>query len=281
MRNVLLTGATGFVGRQVLKALQEIGVRITIIARPGWQEKIKCRKNIISVINTCDLFSESIEWWADTCKGIDVIIHVAWYAEHDKYLLSSKNIDCLQGTLSLAKGAALAKVQKIVGIGTCFEYDFNAGMIGTDALLKPTTPYAAAKVATYTMLSQWLPQQNIKFAWCRLFYLYGENEDKRRLVAYIKSRLEKGKSAKLTSGNQIRDFMDVKDAGETIVNVARSNTEGAVNICSGTRVTVRQFAEKIANEYNGQSLLVFGARPDNLTDPACIVGIKTKIEFNK
>jgi nucleoside-diphosphate-sugar epimerase len=121
---------------------------------------------------------------------------------------------CLLGTLNLAKGAAIAGVSRIVGVGTCFEYDLSVGMLSTVSPLKPTTPYAASKVATYLSLSQYLEQQSIDFSWCRIFYLYGEGEDERRLVPYIRSRVKNGQVAELSSGNQIRDFLDVTIAGK-------------------------------------------------------------------
>jgi len=147
-------------------------------------------------------------------------------------------------------------------------------MLSVDTPLKPITPYAAAKAATYTMLSQWLPRKGVEFAWCRLFYLFGEDEDSRRLVPYIRSQLESNHAVELTSGNQIRDFMDVAEAGKMISEVALGSAQGAVNVCSGVPITVRQLAEKIADEYGKRELLRFGARPDNLVDPPCVVGIK-------
>ena len=119
-----------------------------------------------------------------------------------------------------------------------------------------------------------MPIHKIEFAWCRLFYLYGENEDSRRLVPYVHSRLSAGKEVELTSGNQIRDFMDVYDAGNCIADIATNNIQGSVNICSGTPITVRQLVEKIADKYGRRDLLKFGVRKDNLVDPPCIVGIK-------
>jgi len=271
---VLVTGATGFVGKQVLKVLQNNKFDITLVVRTGWKNKVNDQKGITASFETADLFSESEEWWSTACKNIDIVMHIAWYAEPGKYLLSDKNIDCLLGTLNLVKGAVAAGVRRVVGVGTCFEYDLSCGMLSIDTELKPATPYAAAKAATYLSLSQYLLQHNIEFAWCRLFYLYGEGEDERRLVPYIRSRLENDQIAELTSGHQIRDYMDVSEAGQMIVDVALSTAYDAVNICSGIPITVRQLAEQIADEYGKRELLKFGVHPDNLVDPVCVVGVK-------
>ena len=182
-------------------------------------------------------------------------------------------MDCLIGSLNLAKGAVIAGVKRYVGIGTCFEYDLSAGVLSTDTPLNPLTPYAGTKAALYMGLSQWLSEQSVEFAWCRLFYLYGEGEDERRLVPYLHKQLAKGEAVELTSGKQIRDFLDVSEAGRIIAEVALGEQPGPINVCSGVPITVRQLAEQIAATYGRRDLLEFGARPDNLVDPLCVLGI--------
>ncbi len=272
---VLLTGATGFVGKQLLWAMTAQNISVRLVVRKGSDISFDYSVKIDKIIQTTDLFAEQSNWWADACEGVNTVIHCAWYAEPGKYLQSPKNIDCLIGSLNLAKGAVAAGVRRFVGIGTCFEYDLTLGVLTTETALKPLTPYAAAKAATYLELSQYFLAEQIEFAWCRLFYLYGEGEDSRRLVPYIRGQLSAGENADLTSGNQIRDFLDVKEAGTMIAGVAQSNTQGAINICSGVPITVQQLAEQIADEYGRRDLLRFGARPDNLVDPPCVVGVKT------
>ena len=76
---ILLTGATGFVGRQVLRALTDRGcrVRAVVVAR----QQIAASPVIDSVIASPDIFAENAAWWIDACRGVDTVIHVAWYAE--------------------------------------------------------------------------------------------------------------------------------------------------------------------------------------------------------
>jgi len=226
------------------------------------------------IITTQDLFAESADWWEESCREVNTVIHAAWYAEPGEYLQSPENLDCLIGSLKLAKGAVRAGVGRFVGVGTCFEYDLTPGELSVETALDPLSPYAAAKAALYTALLQYLPSQNIEFLWCRLFYLYGEREDPRRLIPYLRAQIKEGKTAELTSGDQIRDFMDVAEAGQMIAEQALGDLQGAINICSGVPVTIRKIAEGIADEYGRRDLLKFGARADNLIDPPCVVGIK-------
>jgi len=271
---VLLTGATGFVGRQVLRALGERGAMVRVVIRDEMQGRLETSACVEKIVTTPDLFVETSAWLAEICRGVDIALHVAWNVEPGTYLQSAKNIDCLNGTLHLAKAAAQAGVRRFVGIGTCFEYDFTEGMVSIQTPLRPTTPYAEAKAGAFMALSQYLPQQGVEFAWCRLFYLYGEGEDERRLVPYLRAKLRAGEPAELTSGEQIRDYMDVRDAGRMIVEAALGTVQGPVNICSGVPTTIRQLAELIADEYGRRDLLHFGARPNNMVDPPCVVGVR-------
>ena len=273
MKRILITGATGFVGKQVTHILSKTDSIITVVVRNGKEGLFSEFSNIKNIISTPDIFSEDIDWWTQKCKNIDLIVHLAWYAEPGKYLDSKKNLDCLIGSLKLAKGAVRAGVKRFIGIGTCLEYDLSIGVLSIDTPLKPTTPYADTKVALYSSLSHLLPLCDIDFAWCRLFYLYGDGEDKRRLMGYLHSKLEKGEVANLTKGEQVRDFLDVTIAGQMIAEVALGKQIGPINICSGTPITVREFAEKVADRYGKKNLLNFGSRPDNLSDPNFVLGV--------
>jgi dTDP-6-deoxy-L-talose 4-dehydrogenase (NAD+) len=273
MKTILLTGASGFVGKQIFKALSTSSIRIVPVVRSGKESSFRNQPNVARIVCSPDIFQESTAWWAEKCKEIDVVIHAAWYAEPGKYLQSSKNMDCLIGSLNLAKGATIAGVKRFVGIGTCFEYDLSSGVLSTATPLNPLTPYASAKAALFMGLSQWLPEQSVEFAWCRLFYLFGEGEDERRLVPYLRKQLAKREAVRLTSGKQIRDFLDVSEAGRIIAEVVLREQRGPINVCSGVPITVRQLAERIADTYGRRDLLKFGARLDNLVDPPCVLGI--------
>ncbi len=258
---VLLSGPTGFLGQQVLKALQASGIDTRLIVRSGGRTLAQSNTN--STIHTEDLFSESAQWLEQACEGIDTIIHCAWYVEAGKYLRSDRNLECMTGTLNFAKAAVRAGVRRFVGIGTCLEYQASDSQLTVDNPLAPRTPYAAAKAATYMVLSQYLAEHKVEFAWCRVFYLFGENEDPNRLFPYVQSQLKSGKCVDLTSGNQIRDYLDVKVAGKMIADIAKSQRQGPFNICSGRPKTVRQLVEELADHYNGRHLLHFGAKPEN------------------
>lgn len=273
MTSVLITGSTGFVGSQIMSLLANTKIEIVLVVREGKENKYRKLSNVKKIISTNDLFKESIDWWENACNGVDLVLHTAWYMEPGKCIQSKKNYECLSGSLNLIKGATKAKIKRFVGVGTCFEYDLTVGDLSIDTPLKPNSLYGASKALLYLNALDWFSRTNIDFVWCRLFYLYGENESPNRLVKYIRTRLENRKYAELTNGDQIRDFLDISRACEMIIELMCGDQVGPVNICSENPMTVRKLAENIADEYGRRDLLKFGKRQKKIIDPQRIVGI--------
>lgn len=271
---VALTGATGFVGRQILAELLQRGCSVRAIVRDPAKLAKPADESRLEILQTNDLFAESAARLEQMLVGAKVIIHAAWFAQPGEYLNSPINVRCLSSTLQIAEAFIRAGGERFVGLGTCAEYDTRGNLsLNIDSPVRPQTIYAACKLSAFNVLSHLMPAADVSFAWCRLFYLYGDGEDERRLASYIRRQLLSDKPALLSSGQQVRDYIDVRDAARMIVNTALGNTSGAINICSGIPVTVREFAERIAHAYGRTDLLRFSARPDNAFDPQHIVGI--------
>lgn len=153
------------------------------------------------------------------------------------------------------------------------EYRLPSDHLTVHSPLDPRNFYAACKLSAYYMLQQWLEFRGVPFSWCRIFYLYGEGEHPRRLASYVRQRLECDEIAQLSSGTQIRDFLDVREAAAMIAGVVKTRQAGAINICSGEPITIRAFVEQIADEYGKRHLLQFGIVPPHPSDPAAVVGV--------
>lgn len=272
-RTILLTGATGFVGRQIHRKLLENGHIVVATVRPGSAEKLIDQGASTRLLPVDDVFAQPAQWWCEQCQNIDVVIHSAWYVEAGKYLDSPINFHCVAGTLALAQGAADAGVKHVIGLGTCMEYRLPSDHLTVDSVLEPKTLYAAAKLSTYHLLEQFFAKRETGFSWCRVFYLFGECEHPARLVPYVRARLSNGEIAKLSKGTQLRDFLDVRLAGTMIANVVETQQMGPINICSGKPVTIRHFVETIADEYNRRDLLEFGTAEIHPGDPMAVVGV--------
>lgn len=273
MQSYVLTGATGFVGSQILRELTNRSINVRVIVRDRKKLPKLEQTKYVDVFDVDDLFTKETKKLKELLDGTDTLIHAAWYTEPGKYLTTADNLSCLEGTIRLAQAFFHAGGSRFVGLGTCAEYEHTDRLITVDTPLKPTTLYAACKASAYQVLSHYFSSVGVSFAWCRLFYLYGEGEDYRRLVPYIRRQLQAGQEALLTTGNQVRDFIDVLDAARMIVDIAIGSKKGAANICRGTTKTVRELAESIADEYGRRDLLKFGVKPENLFDPPRVVGV--------
>jgi len=268
---ILLTGATGFVGRQVLPHLLERGHEVRVVVRESTTRELTSASQRVERFEVNDLFTTERRQLGKMLSGIDVVIHAAWRVSSPDYLSSPDNFDCLYGSVRLGQAFTELGGRRFIGIGTCFEYDLTGGEISSETPLKPLTTYGVCKAATFHSLSLLFAANSTEFLWCRLFYLYGVGERSSRLVPYIRDRISAGQPALLGSGTQVRDYLDVQVAAKLIVEQALGAACGEKNICSGAPISVRELAERVADEYQRRDLLVFGAREDSPLDPPVVV----------
>lgn len=271
----LVTGATGFLGRYVAAQLGRSGLRLRLVVR-GSPHRPDVPKGAETIVTTDNLFLESEDWWTDVCRDVDVIFHTAWIATPGKYLHSEENFDCMTGTLELAKGAIRSGVHRFISIGTCLEYAAASHPVESSACLRPDTPYACTKAATFLALSSVTARTSMEFVWCRVFNIYGEGEHPQRLRPYLHTKLKNGEIASLSGADKVRDFLEVDQAAAQIVSIGLGADCGEFNICSGEGMTVRQFAERIADGYGRRDLLHFETSCRAQSERQYIVGIPSK-----
>ena len=94
MRKILLTGATGFLGKQILNQLDNQEVSIRVISRSKQEDFFSNYKKVTEIIETKNFFNEPNDIYKQICEGVDTVIHVAWYAEPGQYLESPINLEC-------------------------------------------------------------------------------------------------------------------------------------------------------------------------------------------
>jgi nucleoside-diphosphate-sugar epimerase len=269
---LLVTGATGFVGRNLLSKFGgSDGVSLVCAARHrGALRGLTCTN--VEIIETGDLFQKSEQFWRETCRDIDVLVHLAWSNASKDFLHSDIHLQCLEGTMRLFRGATAAGVKRIVGVGTCHEYKFSSEPLTEESVIMPSSLYAAGKASTFFLATELCRARSISFSWCRLFYLYGRFESQDRLFPYVERQLKRGETAVLSTGEAVRDYMDVEVAASQLKEVVLSDIEGAVNICSGVRRTILSYCEEIADKYRARDLIIDRAVPYTITNPPIILG---------
>jgi nucleoside-diphosphate-sugar epimerase len=253
---VLLTGATGFVGRAVLAPLLARGVELHAVSRtpraaPGvaW--------------HAADLLDEGQARALIRDVRPAVLLHCAWYVEHGRFWTSPENARWVEASTTLAHAFAEAGGRRFVGVGTCAEYaDCDAG---DDApwpetrRIAPATPYGAAKAELHARLAA---HPRLAVAWARLFHLFGEGEPPARLVPYVARSLLDGHEALCGSGRAVRDYASTAYVGRALAALALSDATGPVNVASGEGRPMRELMEAVARLTGRAHLLRLGARPD-------------------
>jgi nucleoside-diphosphate-sugar epimerase len=268
---VLVTGPTGFIGAQVVRVLVDQGCEVHGVVRPDSDrrriERLLPKIGIIPV----DLYDgEAVRVQLEKLRP-DLCLHLAWTTEPGKYLRSLDNVRLLQASLQLATGLAAAGCTRFVGVGTCFEYDTDAGYLSEQTPTRPRTLYAAAKTSLATILEQLQSVTGMQSAWIRLFYQYGPYEDERRLVPSVISPLLRGQVAAVGPGTQIRDYLHVEDVARAIWAVAQERgLTGPVNVGSGQPVSVREVVTTIGDLIGRADRIAWGAGPADPADPPFI-----------
>lgn len=257
MNKVLITGASGFIGRHCLPLLLEQGYEIHSISRyplsidPSihWHHV-----DLLDRLNVTQLMAQIKP---------SHLLHLAWYAVPGKYWTALENFQWVQASLDLLQAFKEYGGERVVMAGSCAEYDWQYGYCDESITpLNPQSPYGICKHSLALMLDAFCKQADISAAWGRIFWLYGQFESPNRLVSsVIKSLLSKN-TAQCSAGNQIRDFLYVKDVADALVQILGSNLTGAINIASGMPISIRTLVEYIGTILERVDLLQFSPQND-------------------
>jgi nucleoside-diphosphate-sugar epimerase len=267
MKRILVTGASGFVGTAVVDALVRRGAEVHAVShrRAGANRQVMWHQ--------ADLLAAASAPKVIAAARPDTILHLAWIVEHHSFWTSPLNQDWAEASLTLARAGMEAGIKRFVGVGSCYEYEWpdTENCNETTTPLHPKTPYGIAKNATRQAIESLAAKSGIAFAWARLFFLYGPGEGEKRLVPSLARSLVSGEAAKCSNGRAVRDFMDVRDAGEALAALAISDTAGCFNIATGEAKSVADIARKLADISGRPDLLQIGAIPDRPDEPPRIV----------
>jgi len=267
MKRILLTGATGFIGRHCLPLLSARGYEIHAVSTRGSPD---CSSDIhwhkVDLLNSLQLQ----DLVADVMPSH--LLHFAWYAVPGKYWASLENIRWVQSSLELVQAFVANGGDRAVMAGTCAEYDWRYGYCSEKVTpLAPSTLYGTCKHSLQIMLDSFSKQTGLSSAWGRIFFLYGPYEHQDRLTSSVIRSLLMGERARCSQGYQIRDFLYVKDVADAFVALLESDVEGPVNIGSGRPVVLKNIIQKISDKIINSDQIEFGAVPVSPDDPPLLV----------
>ncbi len=273
MKRVLLTGATGFIGRQCLPFLSASGAEVHAVS-------LRSKPQECSEVSwhQADLLD-----WAQTSELIRTVkpthlLHLAWTVVPGEFWTSKDNFRWVQASLFLLHAFAESGGQRVVMAGTCAEYDWRYGYCSeTVTPLMPSTPYGICKKALQEMLEAFGKQAGLSTAWGRIFFLYGPDEHANRLIPFVIRSVICGDQVPCSHGNQIRDYLFVKDVAEAFISLLNSEVRGPVNIGSGCAVSLKSMIYEIADKLGGHDLIKLGARSTPPDDPNLLVADVTRL----
>ena len=267
---ILLTGATGFIGSHVARALVREGHEVHVLVRAesnlGRIEDLTSSLHLIKgdLLNPAFVLHPS---------AFDLGLHLAWHVEPGNYLHQPQKEDWIVASLRLASALREGGCRRFVATGTSFEYAPSDLPQRESSPTNPSTAYGQAKLELFEALQS----IDIELAWLRPFYLYGPDEDQRRLVPVVINSLLRGQETKLVPGERVRDYLHIEDVASAICAVAGSQLTGAVNIASGVPITVREIALKIGEALDRVDLLKLGALPYAASEPLYLLADNTKL----
>ena len=255
---VLVTGASGFIGRQVVDELVQRGHDVLAVAREPRADATSVRWIAADLLDTASPRKLMTEYRPTN------LIHLAWEARPGRFWTSPDNALWADATLRLHSEFLDAGGTRAVFAGSCAEYDWSNPLLDDScAVCNPATPYGASKAATWRTLAG----RGGSTGWGRVFFLYGPGEPAGRLISDVIVSLLRGKPVDCSSGTQERDFMHVVDVARAFVALLESDVRGAVNIASGTCRPVRDILTEIGAQTERGDLIHLGARASSPEAP--------------
>jgi nucleoside-diphosphate-sugar epimerase len=252
---MLVTGASGFVGRQIVSALDGLGAEAVSPGEP-----------------CADLLQAGARRALVEDARADTLIHAAWITRHGAFWDSEENLDWVAASLDLTRAFAAAGGRRVVLVGSCAEYDWARPTRSRWRETRPTRPaslYGAAKLATWTVAAAFAAHAGLTAACARLFLPVGRHEAPGRLLPSLIAAILAGTELGTGPAHLTRDLIDVRDAGEAIARLALSDASGPVNIGSGRPVTLGELVQRVAGGRHHRIRL--GARPPRAGEPLWMV----------
>ncbi|MFZ2279692.1 MAG: NAD(P)-dependent oxidoreductase [Prosthecobacter sp.] len=238
---ILVTGATGFIGRAFCRVALERGHRVLALCR-GTAAALPPEVEIAQG-TLVDTPWKQVETFAP-----DATLHLAWLATPGSYLMSPENAVWLDQSITWFQRLQSMKPHHVAGAGTCFEYAASALPLQESlSPLAPLFPYSQAKVSLF----QWLRKEGgfsaMPWTWFRVFIPYGPGEHPNRLTSSLITQLRAGNRLSLRTPYSLRDYIYIDDAALALCRALEEKITGAVNVGTGRGVVIQHLAQRIAD----------------------------------
>ena len=244
---ILITGASGFIGSNLIDILSKQNHEISIITRQpskikkfDWSSKVKIYKKNLSNLNKKDY---------EQFSSNDTVIHLAWDGLPNYDDIHTENYKI---SIEFIENLIDHRIKHFLITGTCFEYGMQNGCLTEEDKTLPTNNYGIAKAKLRNAVFNYSKNKNLCIQWARLFYLYGKRQNKNSLIGQLDQKLEnQEKYFYMSKGDQLRDYLTIEDTCNRIYQlVENTNIHGVINICSNRPVSIENLISNYIKSKN-------------------------------
>lgn len=252
IKNVLLTGGTGFIGSNLLEALLKNKYNVILLKRST--SNTKKIEPFLRLIKSYDIDSHDLEQIFEN-EDIDAILHVATYYKklhdfNDIKPMFYANITFPSMLLDLAKKH---NIKRFINTGTFFEYSYkNLPITENTDKTDPFNLYSMTKIAFEKILEEHVKKRYIeKAVTLKIFTPYGDKDNENKLIPFlIKGALSNKDKLQLSEGFQKLDFVYVKDIADAYIKCLNNiddfqNDYETINIANGFPYSIREIVSVI------------------------------------
>lgn len=256
---LFVTGGTGFVGSHFLRGAVAAGHHVVALRRHGSLTRVSVPDNVVWIegdLNS-DISAEFV--------GVDCFVHLAAHSANVPYDSLS---ECMRwnayASVSMAEKAAKSGVKNFLIAGTCFEYGLSSigqVQIHPRSELLPINSYSVSKAAGSIAFLGLCRERNLKMQLLRIFQVYGEGESPHRFWPSLRNAAMNGLDFPMSSGKQIRDFINVTDVAAAFVQALDfKGVQEAVpqirNIGTGCGSSLLEFARNWWKQFGAKGSLI-------------------------
>ncbi len=281
----IITGATGFIGRWLIKGLKERGHDCVAIVRNGRINEVQ-QDPVFFGVNIVALEMEEYRQIGKRVYDADCLINLAWEGSrgNDRMdaAMQEHNYVC---TMEAIKGISHTGCRCVVTAGSQAEYGNIAGKITEETKPVPNTEYGKSKLRLFEWASMYCRNEGIRLIEPRYFSLYGPGDSDKTMIVSMLKKMRCNEECELTRSIQMWDFLYIENAVEKLIMLITAKKPGGVyNFASGDCRPLREFIEEMKFITGSSSFLNYGAVPYPKTGMVSIepdiTKLKSAIEWN-